>query len=427
MRLSSDDHITARSPISLFGAALDTGNLGVSALGLATLAGISQRAPQTPLTLFDNGEGVRQRTIDLGGRDVPVEFRGAWMSRRLHRPESLLAMNASSVLGPQLNPNIRAIDRSAAVLDITGGDSFCDLYGEKRFRMVALPKRIALRRSRPLILLPQTYGPFRRLSARTTARRIIVGATSAWARDEDSFESLKELLGRAFDPERHHLGVDVAFLLPSVEPAHDLGIAAEWLAAADPPVVGVNVSGLLYNHPEEAGRRFGLETQYREATQRLVRELVDRHGQRVLLVPHVLGTSEESDTSACEHLASVLDRPESVAAIPGRLQASEAKWVISHLEWFTGARMHATIAALSSGTPVAGVAYSDKIRGVFGTCGVADEVVDARTESSHDLVERLLSSFERRGQTRQRLAAALPATIATASRQFDQILSAIPL
>ena len=53
------------------------------------------------------------------------------------------------------------------------------------------------------------------------------------------------------------------------------------------------------------------------------------------------------------------------------LDASEVKWCISKLDWFVGSRMHATIAALSSGVPCAAIAYSRKFRGVFATLGVA--------------------------------------------------------
>ena len=36
-------------------------------------------------------------------------------------------------------------------------------------------------------------------------------AAMCWARDARSFETLKELLGDYFDPQRHRCGVDVAF------------------------------------------------------------------------------------------------------------------------------------------------------------------------------------------------------------------------
>ncbi len=54
----------------------------------------------------------------------------------------------------------RAIRSSVAVLDVSAGDSFADLYGSKRFDYICLFKEMAIQMKKPLILLPQTYGPF---------------------------------------------------------------------------------------------------------------------------------------------------------------------------------------------------------------------------------------------------------------------------
>ena len=40
----------------------------------------------------------------------------------------------------------------------------------------------------------------------------------AWARDPRSFAHLQELLGSAFDPDKHRSGVDMAFGLMNYEP-----------------------------------------------------------------------------------------------------------------------------------------------------------------------------------------------------------------
>mgnify|MGYP001402473369 CR=1 FL=1 len=58
-----------------------------------------------------------------------------------------------------------------AVLDISGGDSFTDLYGPWRFRAILAPKQIAIRARKPLIMLPQTIGPFESKAAVAAARR----------------------------------------------------------------------------------------------------------------------------------------------------------------------------------------------------------------------------------------------------------------
>ena len=110
--------------------------------------------------------------------------------------------------------------------------------------------------------------------------------------------------------------------------------------------------------------------------------------------------------------------------LPPSLDAAEVKWCISRLDWFVGSRMHATIAALSTATPVAAYAYSDKTRGVFETCGAEDHVIDARRSSGEEAVERLMASYRVRQTSRATLARD---TAATVSRSRDQLRDVIAL
>lgn len=413
-------HQTSPEPgiAAVFGAPLDSGNLGVSALGLSTLHGLHARLPDLRLTLFDNGRGRRRHRLDDETGSFTIEQRGAWLSRRLHRPESLWSMDAASRTLPWFNPNVRLMRRSDVVLDISGGDSFTDLYGPRRFHLVTLPKLIALRVGRPLILLPQTYGPFRSDATRDVAATIVRASGQAWARDADSFEQLKDLAGDRFDPTRHRLGVDVAFALPRREPSVRGEVVDGWLTAGTPPI-GLNISGLLYHRPQVARERFGLRLDYAEAMQRTVRTLLDRTDERIVLVPHVFG-ERESDVSAADDLARRFGEPERLAVLP-RLDADEVKSVVSRLSWFAGARMHTTIAALSSGVPAAAVAYSDKFHGVFAGCGLGDRVLDARKLGAAELAEALVQAYGNRSGDRARLTARLPSVRTAVEEQLDSI------
>ena len=147
--------------ICMFGAAGDSGNLGVSALLYASLTGLSRREPGAKMTVFDNGWGVRDTSITTDAGDFQYSLCGARASRRYYRPESFWLMQMSSYLGGLGNPGMRAIMEASAVWDISGGDSFTDLYGKKRFDAIVKPKEICLAAGTDLILLPQTYGPLR--------------------------------------------------------------------------------------------------------------------------------------------------------------------------------------------------------------------------------------------------------------------------
>ncbi len=404
--------------LSLFGAPGTNLNLGLDALMRGTVAAVVHELPGARFTVFDHHLGVRPARVPVGGTTVGVSHVGARRSRRVTRPESYAAMRASLLVGGRRNAGARAVLDSAAVLDVSGGDSFSDLYGRHRFRTVCAPKQLALSARRPLVLLPQTYGPFAGRRTAGRARALVLGAAQAWARDEDSFAALRELLGTAFDPARHHLGVDLAVLL---EPAGALPAQARALLDDGPPPVGVNVSGLLWHDATP----FGLRADYRDAVQALVAALV-RRGERVLLVPHVLGDGAESDVRAAAALRFLLpdDVQPHVAAVTQLADAAQAKAVIAACSWLVGARMHATIAALSSGVPCAAIAYSGKFRGVFATLGVADAVLDARALDTGELVDAVLEAFDRRADARARLLRAWPGVRARAHEQMATVLLA---
>ena len=410
---------------TVFGAPLDTGNLGVSALGTATLAALVARRPDHSIVLFDHGRGQRSSQLSLDGRLVEVSHRGAWHSRRLYRQESLWTLAAFSHLPVALLPNLRVIDESEIVFDITGGDSFTDLYGQRRFRLITLPKEAALRRGRPLVLLPQTYGPFSESDNARRAADIVASADQAWARDPNSYERLVDLLGDRFDPERHLLGVDVAFALPATDPAEAMQELRDWLEEDVAPV-GINISGLLANAPAQARQRFRIDLDYPDAMAQLVARFLEATDRRILLIPHTRGDSAESDDRACAVLAARYSASGRVRILPPNLLAQHVKWAVSRLAWLCGARMHATIAGLSSIVPTAGVAYSDKVKGVFERCGAGAAVIDARTATTSDLVDHLWEQWERRDALRRRLELTMPEVIELASRQFDDMLAGAP-
>ncbi len=409
------------------GAAPDTANLGVSALSLATLTGVLARVPSAKVTVLDFGRGLRTDKVKCKGQEHQFFRYGSVNTRRIYRRESIYNMALSSYFGGLGHPVLRLFRESDAVLDVTGGDSFTDLYGDKFFNSITLRKQVLLKERASLILLPQTYGPFESPGNRRIAQDIVRRSTMAWARDERSFEVLRELLGDAFDPVRHRSGVDVAFGLPAVKPAEGaLGAVAAWLADKTTPLAGLNVSGLLMNRPETAARQYGLQADYGQAVLSLVRRLLKDSGARLLLIPHVVEPPGhyESDIEACNRVAhAVADVAGGrVAVLPALHDPCEVKWVISQLDWFCGTRMHSTIAALSTGVPAAAIAYSPKTLGVFETCGQGAHVADPRQLDTNDVVEQLWHSWTARDEARQSLHAALPAVLRRPEEQMDAIV-----
>jgi colanic acid/amylovoran biosynthesis protein len=414
--------------ICLFGAAPDTGNQGVTALCQSAVLALHERG-MGPITVFDHGRGIRPQHWQLGEQSVAVMAQGAVNGRRIYRPENLRQAKFAQSLGGLGNPLLKTIRQSAAVLDVSGGDSFSDIYGPSRFETVTLPKNLALKERRPLILLPQTYGPYAAPAARHEAARILNASTLAYARDARSLEAMKEVLGDNFDPARHRLGVDMAFGLPQTPPAMEkLGsqLKGFLLATRETPLVGLNVSGLLFNRADWAKETFRLQIDYRIFAAELLAKFLSETTANILLLPHVhqpIGNFE-SDLAAALALRDELPRHlQTRVAIPTQpLNATEAKWVIARCDWFAGSRMHATIGALSSGVPAAALAYSGKMQGVFETCGQGASVLDLREDYSHAaLIERLLGLFAECRQTARSLKPQSDRVRGLAARQMDEI------
>lgn len=410
----------------VFGASPGTGNQGVNALCWSTLTGLAERGC-SDLHVF--GYGRETHSAALG--PIAYTLHGMTVGKRLWQANHLGRARLAAAAGLRGNTMVRAVADADLVLDASGGDSFTDLYGPARFRQIVAPKRIALDMGRPLVLLPQTYGPFARPASRRIARRVISGARLAFARDRDSYVRLQELLGDDFDPARHRLGVDLAFgLVPRAPAGLEAGVERALAKSGAHPLVGLNVSGLIANRPQEAATRFGLVCEYRALMRELVVWLLKNTNAQLLLIPHVHAPSghPESDLDASRALVAALPPEvsqaagERIAVVGQALDARELKWLIAQTDWFCGTRMHSTIAALSSGVATAALAYSLKTRGVFATCAMAEAVVDLRKSTGPEALAELRRLWSRRRDDAAELARHLPVVRQAAARQLDEIV-----
>ena len=93
--------------------------------------------------------------------------------------------------------------------------------------------------------------------------------------------------------------------------------------------------------------------------------------------------------------AALQDEFPALRPAPDFASPSAAKSYIAGLDFFMGARMHACIAAFSSGVPVVPMAYSRKFAGLFGSLGY-DHTVDCQSETNTAILEKIAAAFENR-------------------------------
>lgn len=342
-------------------------NLGVGALTVSEveILRIISRRLGTPIhiTVIDGND---PRPACVAGPDVTV-----LEMRPIRNPLSFLHL-------------IRAND---LVVDIGGGDSFADIYGGARFAKMMLMKYLVHLAGRPLVLAPQTIGPFKSrirqfIAAQTIRLSAIVATRDAMSTKAARAMGIKQPIIEASD---------VALRLPYTLPT---------ARAAGPVRVGINISGLLMSGGYTRNNMFGLQMDYSQ----LVRDIITRfhaHSDRceVHLVPHVISSTRGSEMAAVEddYQASLDIAKEfpGVIVAPPFTTPSEAKSYIAGLDFFMGARMHACIGAFSSGVPVVPMAYSRKFAGLFGTLGY-DHTVDCTSQTADAILARIFEDYENR-------------------------------
>lgn len=277
------------------------------------------------------------------------------------------------------------------MLDIGAGDSFTDIYTNKRFAYMIATKQLCLWRGIPLVLSPQTIGPFTRQPHRWAAARMMRQAYAVFARDPLSMDAARMLAPDA----RLDQTVDVAFAMPYDQAPKGPGIR-----------FGLGISGLLYSGGYSGTNQFGLDVDYRSYTHQLIEAMLARGDVAVELIAHVYAPDmpRDDDPTAVRQL---LERYPALKAAPRFANAVEAKSFISGLDFLVAARMHATIAAFGSGVPVVPVSYSRKFEGLFGGLDYP-WVLPVKGVSTDEAVTFTLDAFDRRQELARDIARGTP-------------------
>lgn len=369
--------------IGLLWHSMMSGNMGVRALTSANMRIIEEVAESVGVDVTFMLIGFGERVSSYHPCDGPAFY----------------PLNLRNTVSPQ--GLWTALDDLDAVIDIGGGDSFAEIYGAKRFAFLWYSKLLVVCRGKPLILAPQTVGPFTRLPYRRLAAWIMKRAFSVIARDKKSYQLTRELAPSA----NAKTSIDVAFRLPYEDRSYKRGGVRRR--------VGVNVSGLLFYEAESGRNRFSLSYDYRAYTRELLASLSAIEDLDLFLVPHANSAHDESDDdgAVADRLAGEFPRFCRVRDFDG---PSEAKSFISSLDFLVAARMHACIAAYSSGTPVLPVAYSRKFKGLFDMVEY-DLVLPTTGLTASEAVRATLAALEN--------SASLSDKIASGSRLVDELVA----
>jgi polysaccharide pyruvyl transferase WcaK-like protein len=227
-------------------------------------------------------------------------------------------------------------------IDLTAGDSFADIYGDYRFNGTTDIKLMIERMGIPLIMGPQTYGPYNKKKNLEKAKKAIDGARCVIARDQMSADYVSK-----FSSKHVYVTTDLAFGLPFHNITSD---------SKEKIKIGLNASSLLVkNKTEETETKFKLKTNYDQYLRKLLSILTVDDKYEIHVIPHV-------ERDAGDEIKK--EFPNLIYLEPFENPIS-AKNYISQMDIFIGARMHATIGAFSAGVATIPTAYSRKFKGLY--------------------------------------------------------------
>lgn len=404
--------------ICLMGVALDSGDLGVVALSVATIALVRECCPDARIRLLIEHPSAESQIARVGDEDVSVDVVNARLNFRKPLRENLLLiplialcrrlcgkMNRESEK-PSRSRWIEELRQATWVGELQGGNGFTDEGGFWNFFAGCLPTLSAIAAGRPPYMLPQSYAPSQRAPGRALARFVASRTRGILARDLPSVQVAIAMAGR-FPAPPVEFCPDVTFALPTgTVPSDALDSALSGKNGG--PLIGLNVNGGLYNDGFAKKPLFQGSLDYTGFVLEAARALLEGDPTaRLLLIPHtaVPAGHIENDFEACEHLIAAL--PEALRkrahTLRGVTDPCQIKSAIGRCDFFIASRLHAAIAALSQGVPCVGIADTWQFEGIFTTVEMRECLIDARYDEGASALRLILQKLRERNALREKL------------------------
>lgn len=378
-------------------------NLGVGALAYSSLAIfhdiIKEKNVDAEISFLGSSKWETDSVV-IGGEKMTF-----------HNIVGLDYLNWKSFVKMLLRPKRYRLNKVLGldyIFDMSEGDSFTDIYGDFRFYRIFNSKKVFSMLGKPQVLLPQTIGPFNNPEKEKAAVDLMRKINKVISRDQKSYKYTEQFLPKENIAEM----IDVAFYMPFEHKVFDNGKIN----------IGINVSGLLWNGGYTGKNQFNLKTDYKELIRKTLGFFSAQENVQIHLVPHVIPIDSpvEDDYTASEELKKEFPQ---VLVAPRFDSPIDAKTYISGLDFFTGARMHACIAAFSAGVPVFPMAYSRKFNGLFGDTLAYQWMGDCVNEATSDVFNRMVEGFEKRELLKSQIALSNDTIVKPRLKQLKELLA----
>lgn len=305
---------------------------------------------------------------------------------------------------------LQALKHADLVLSCGGGYfySYRRLLPGTTFWQNVVHAYLAAALHKPLIFLPQSFGPFASPLACRGIHHLLERASvlQIFAREEFSYRLLRGMLGQATQA-KIKLCPDMAFYL-----AADESYSTDHDEAPEPaqPTLVMNLRRWAFPEARDPASR---REDYMQAMVEAAHHFVQRYRGQVVVVPQALGPDPaEDDRAICQEFCQRVRNGPSVARAvdyrepeTGSLGAYLA--LLARARLLVGTRLHSCILALLSGVPAVSVGYQYKSQGTLDLLGLGSLNLDINNLSSERLLALIEATMdghhEVRGEIRQRV------------------------
>lgn len=292
---------------------------------------------------------------------------------------------------------------TGALLDLSGF-AFSDQWGGMAIRNARRLGQIASwyrRRGKPVILMPQAFGPFESKDVRDAFRRLSENVDLMIARDGRSFAMAKEVADRSV---RLLQAPDCALFFAQREPLS--ASEADQQIAVVPNCrmldKGTSPSELYVDRLCEVARYAAQE------------------GYKILVVVH---SDEEGDRALAQRILSAI--PPGMGTIEVPRDSETSIQTLRRSLVVVGSRYHALVASLANHVPAICLGWSHKYNELYGDLGVKDLVLNPEDADGLSAVLAGLLNREANNQLRGRVHEALSMLRPAHEAMWDEVTDMI--
>lgn len=303
------------------------------------------------VSLYKNNDQYRQQCRNE--TDMSIIHKEACIAHKRLDPlwclYSLLKLTCPGLIKHVMFKDVKSyLEQASAVLSV-GGDNFSLDYANSSKTYTGL-NDLVIAKGKPLFIWGASVGPFSKNPTYEKYMSEHLKKVTIFARESMTVE----YLARLGLTENVHLVADPAFLMAPTKPQ------GASIPEIEDGAIGLNLSPLMSRFVSDGNLK-----EWTSIAADIINEILKQTDRRIYLIPHVMGRPLNDDHIFMKNvLLTVSNGNNRIVLIPPTFNASETKWIISKMAVFAGARMHSTVASLSSCVPTLSLAYSIKAKGL---------------------------------------------------------------